>query len=118
MAIVTAEHHRDDVGVLASEFGGDALESRIKYFRVVHVGDEAVIGEAARREHLDVGGGKHDGLFDAECPVELAHVAVSEDVASHDDGLEQLPDFFFVRDTRFQVGHDVPFHSEHALTAA
>ena len=26
MAIVAAEHHRDDVGVLASEFGGDALE--------------------------------------------------------------------------------------------
>ena len=70
MAIVTAEHHRDDVGVLVSEFGGDALERRIEHFRVVHVGDEAVIGEAACREHLDVGGGKHDGLFDAECPVE------------------------------------------------
>ena len=118
MTVVAAEDHGDEIGVLAGELGGDALKCGIEHFRIVHVGDEAVIGEAARREHLDVCGGKHDGLPDAKRPIELAHVAVSEDIASHDDGLEQFPDFFFACDTRLQVGHDVPFHSEHALTAA
>ena len=47
---------------------------------------QAIVGEAAGREHLDVVRGQHDGVLDAVRAVQLAHVAVSQDVAAHHDG--------------------------------
>ena len=118
MAVIATEHHRDECGVLAREFGSTRLEGCVEHICIMDAGGKAIVGEAACREHLDVGRCKDDGLVDAKGSIELANIAVGEDIASDDDRLEELPDFFFACDARFQGGHDVPFHKGMPLVTA
>lgn len=70
----------------------DALERVVEVFRVVDERFQTVVGEAARRQHLDILRGQHDGALDAIGAVQLAHVAVGQDVAAHDDRLQAAGD--------------------------
>ena len=70
----------------------DALERVVEAFRLVDERLQAVVGEAARRQHLDVLRGQHDGALDAVGAVQLADVAVGQDVAAYDDGLQSARD--------------------------
>ena len=92
MAVVAAQHQQHAVGVLGAHLGGHALERVVEAFRLVDERLQAVVGEAARRQHLDVLRGQHDGALDAVGAVQLAHVAVGQDVAAHDDGLQAVRD--------------------------
>ncbi|MEI3230411.1 MAG: hypothetical protein V8S24_03650 [Gordonibacter pamelaeae] len=88
VTVVATEHEQHALGVCRAHLGGHALERVVEALRVVDVRLQAVVGEAAGREHLDVVRGQHDGALHAVGAVQLAHVAVREDVAAHHDGLQ------------------------------
>ena len=92
VAVVAAQHQQHTVGVLGAHLGGHALERVVEAFRLVDERLQAVVGEAARRQHLDVLRGQHDGALDAVGAVQLADVAVGQDVAAYDDGLQSARD--------------------------
>ena len=110
MAVVAAEHEQHALRVRGAHLGGHALEGVVEAFRVMDVRLQAIVGEAAGREHLDVVRGQHDGVLDAVRAVQLAHVAVSQDVAAHHDGLQTARHVGGGGDTGVLRGHVVSLH--------
>ena len=70
-------------------FLGDALKRVVQAFLLMDVRLQAIVRETAFREHLDVLRGEHDGIFNTEGTMQLAHVAVCKDVAAYHHRLQQ-----------------------------
>ena len=89
VAVVAAQDEQRLLRVRPMNFPGDALKRVVQAFLLVDVRLQAIVGEAAFGEHLDVLRGEHDGAFDTEGTMQLAHVAVCKDIAAYHHRLQQ-----------------------------
>ena len=95
------------------DFLSDALEGVVQAFLLVDMRLQAIVGETAFGEHLDVLRGKHDGIFDVEGAMQLTHVAVCKDIATDHHRLQQACHIFGAGD-RCGIdvcGHEISFET-------
>ncbi len=103
MHIVAAKHNQLAFRVARQLFGRDGFERLEGCVAFVQAIDQAIVGELAAREHLDVLCCQHDRPCDSKCTVHFAHPAVCENVATYDDGLKVLCDIDFYGHMSFPV---------------
>ena len=97
------------------ELGPQALELGEAHLVLVDAGDDAVVGELARRYGLGVARGEHDRR-DAVGLVEAADPGVGEDVSTQKHRLQALGDVALRRDEAGGIEHGNPFRHRCAAT--